>query len=143
MRSATTRDGLQLFQRTQDEPRIGGRWTAVAVKRTAVVLEEPLTSSVPSFASLLQDIMDRQRSRTPPALPHTASAPSRRQFTPWNGVQVDTNGGVWILEDIWLMPATSIHWTFGPWALYRVVEVWVLAVEPPPAPTTEWRDESR
>ena len=114
----------------------------MAVKRTAVLLEEPLTSSVPSFASLLQDIMDRQRSRTPP---HSAIRPraSRRQLTPWNGVQVDTNGGVWILEDIWLMPATSIHWTFGGRTIYRVVEVWVLAVEPPPEPTTEWRDPSR
>ena len=110
----------------------------MAVKRTAVLLEEPLTSSVPSFASLLRNILERQRSRsrTPP---HSAIRPraSRRQLTPWNGVQVDTSGGVWILEDIWLQTEPLIHWTFGGRTIYRVVEVWVLAVEPPPEPTTE------
>ena len=109
----------------------------MAVKRTAVGVEEPVSSSAPSFASVLQDTMDRERSRTPL---RSAIRPRacRRQLIPWNGVYVEANGGVWILEDIRLMPATSGHWMFGPWALYRVVEVWVLAVEPPPAPTTEW-----
>ena len=95
-------------------------------------------------ASIVQDIMVPSRSRTPPRSggPQPTSRGSRprhfrRHVCSWNGVHVGANGEVWMLEEVRLVPftATSGHWVFGSWALYRCVETWVLVVE---APESYW-----